>query len=203
LSYDGRVSDRERAIDEVCRFCDLKERIAVIPPSAKARGVYFRSIETVLTRAGRIGPYRALFPVRVAAVPWQPLPELLIQLAVGGSILASPERVQEGMFEIGRQNAIAVSESLIGRTLIRFLSRDPRRLLQQAVAGRRQTAGYGNWTLTFPTERSAVITMVEEYLYLESYLLGAAQGTFDAISMPVQIEVVLQDRFSGKHILAW
>jgi uncharacterized protein (TIGR02265 family) len=203
LSYDARVSVREQAIDEVCRYCDLKERLAVVPPSAKGRGLYFRSIETVLTRAGRIEQYRALFPTRFSAVPWHPLPEFLIQLAVGASILTSPERVQEGMFEIGRQNAIAFSESLLGRTLLRFLSRDPRRLLQQAAAGRRQSTSYGNWTLTFPAERSAVVTMVEEYLYLDSYLLGAAQGTFDAISMPVQIEVVMENRFSGKHILVW
>jgi uncharacterized protein (TIGR02265 family) len=202
LSYDARVWDRERAIVEVCRYCDLNERLAVVPPSAKGRGLYFRSIETVLTRAGRIEQYRALFPTRFAAVRWQPLPEFLIQLAVGASILTSPERVQEGMFEIGRQNAIAFSESLLGRTLIRFLSRDPRRLLQQALAGRRQSMSYGNWTLTFPTERSAVVTMVEEYLF-DHYLLGAAQGTFDAISMPVRIEVVMEDRFSGKHILVW
>lgn len=201
--YDVRVSDRERAIEEVCRYCDLEERIALVPPSAKGRGLYFRSIETVLARAGCIERYRSLFPAPFAAVRWHPLPEFLVQLAVGASILTSPERVHEGMFEIGRQNAIAFSESLLGRTLLRFLSRDPRRLLQQAVAGRRQSTAYGSWALTFPDERTAVVTMVEEYVYIESYLLGAAQGTFDAISRPVRIEVALENRFSGKHILAW
>ncbi len=45
--------------------------------------------------------------------------------------------------------------------------------------------------------------MSEEYLYIESYLRGAAQGTFDAVGVPVRIEVVLHDRFNGKHILRW
>jgi hypothetical protein len=45
--------------------------------------------------------------------------------------------------------------------------------------------------------------MAEEYLYIESYLLGAAQGTFEAVDVPVRAEVVLQDRFNGRHILRW
>ena len=47
------------------------------------------------------------------------------------------------------------------------------------------------------------MSMVEEYLYLDTYLVGACQGTFDAISLPVQIEVVLEDRFCGKHFIRW
>jgi hypothetical protein len=45
--------------------------------------------------------------------------------------------------------------------------------------------------------------MAEEYMYIESYLLGAAQGTFDAVGVPVQIEVSLRDRFNGQHHLRW
>ena len=57
--------------------------------------------------------------------------------------------------------------------------------------------------LSFPEERTAVMTMVEEYFYIESYMLGAAQGTFDAIGVPVQTEVILEDRFNGRHVLKW
>ena len=45
--------------------------------------------------------------------------------------------------------------------------------------------------------------MTEEYCFIESYLLGAAQGTFDAIGLPVRTEVVIRDRFNGQHILTW
>jgi uncharacterized protein (TIGR02265 family) len=87
--------------------------------------------------------------------------------------------------------------------LLRLLDRDPRRLLRQAIAGRRQSYSYGRWDLEFPGEREAVVTMVEEYLYIESYLVGAAQGTFDAVGVPVRTEVVLRDRFNGQHLLRW
>jgi len=194
---------REAAIAEVSLHCDLAERLTLVPPSAKARGLYFRSIESALTRAGRIERYQALFPERFAAVLWHPVGEFLVRLAVGGALLTEPRRVHEGMFEIGRRNAIVFSESLIGRTLLRLLSHEPKRLLQQAVAGRRQSLNYGRWTLSFPEERTAVMTMIEEYLYIDTFLLGAAQGTFDAVGVPVRTEVKLEDRFTGRHILTW
>ena len=197
------VDDRAAAIEEVSRYCDVAERMTLLPPAAKARGLYFRSIETVLAREGKIERYRSIFPERFSAVRWYPAHQFLTRLAVGGALLTEPARVHEGMFEIGRLNALAFAESLLGKTLLRLLSRDPRRLLQQGVAARRQSCTVGRWTLVFPEERSALMTMTEEYLYIESYLLGAAQGTFDAVGIPVKTEVVLEDRFNGRHILRW
>jgi uncharacterized protein (TIGR02265 family) len=198
-----RVNDRERLVGDVFCHCDLRERLTLVPPSAKVRGLYFRSIDAVLARAGRAERYRELFPERFAAILWHPASEFLVRLAAGAALLTSAERVHEGMFEIGRRNAVAFADSLLGRTMLRLLSRDPHKLMQQAVAGRRQSYSYGSWELTFPEERKAVMTMVEEYLYIESYMLGAAQGTFDAIAVPVRIEVVLEDRFRGQHIMTW
>jgi uncharacterized protein (TIGR02265 family) len=205
MAYAARVSRREELFAEVARHCDVHERLTFMPPSAKSRGLYFRSIESVLTRAGggRVEAYHAMFPERFTAIPWYPTADFLKRLVVGAALLTSPERVHEGMFEIGRRNAVAFAESLIGRTMLRLLSRDPQKLMQQSVAGRRQSSGYGQWSLALPEPRTAVMTMVEEYVYIESYLLGAAQGTFDAIAVPVRTEVVLENRFVGKHILKW
>jgi len=197
------ATEREHLIDEVCRYCDLRERLTLVPPSAKIRGLYFRSIEAVLARAGCAQRYRELYPERFTAILFHPCSEFLVRLTVGASLLTSPERVHEGMFEIGRRNALAFSESLLGRTLFRLLARDPQKLMLQAAAARRQSMNFGRWELAFPAERTAVMTMTEEYCYIESYLLGAATGTFDAIAVPVRTEVELQDRFNGRHILNW
>jgi uncharacterized protein (TIGR02265 family) len=197
------VDSRAEAFAEVSRHCDVAERITLLPPSARSRGLYFRSIEAVLARAGRAERYRALFPERFSAVRWYPTREFLPRLVVGGALLTEPARVHEGMFEIGRVNAVAFSESLLGKMLLRLLARDPKKLLAQGVAARRQSVTVGRWTLSFPEERRAVMAMEEEYLYIESYLLGAAQGTFDAIGVQVRTEVVLEDRFTGRHILDW
>jgi uncharacterized protein (TIGR02265 family) len=203
-SRSGAPPDpRDDVIRDLCRCCDLAERLPLLPPSAKSRGVYLGGIDRVLAKAGSFDKFKALFPTRPSAIPWYPMSDFLVRLAVAGALLAGPDRVHQGMFEIGRGNAVTFAESLLGRALIRLLDRDPRRLLKQGIAGRRQGNTHGHWELEYPSEREAVVTMTEEYSYIESYLLGAAQGTFDAIGVPVRAEAVLQDRFNGKHILRW
>jgi uncharacterized protein (TIGR02265 family) len=197
-----QTGNRTEVIAQLCRHCDLAERLPLVPPSAKVRGLYFRSIERVLATAGKRDQYDELFPQRFATVLWHPLAEFLVRLGVGAALLAGAEEVERGMFEIGRANAVAFAESLLGRTLLRLLDRDPKRVLRQGIAGRRQSCNFGRWELELG-ERQAIVTMAEDYTYIESYLLGAARGTFDAIGLPVHAEAILRDRFNGQHILRW
>ena len=191
------------ALEVVAKHCDVLERLPLVPPSAQMRGLYFRSIERVLAQAGKLEPYRALFSEQRTALGWHPMRDFLVCLTVAAGVLAGPERVKDGMFEIGRGNAGAFADSLVGRTMLRLLSRDPAKLLQQALAGRRQSARPARWELSFPRERSAEMRMIEEYAYLDSYMLGAAHDTFAIIGVPVRIECVLEDRFCGKHVFTW
>jgi uncharacterized protein (TIGR02265 family) len=202
-SRSVKTPDRVDIIRDLCRCSDLAERLPLVPPSGKVRGVYLMGIERALAKAGSLDGFKALFPERPSALTWYPTSEFLVRLTVAGAQLAGPERVHQGMFQIGLGNSVAFAESLLGRVLIRLLDRDPRRLLKQGLVGRRQGFTLGHWELELPSERQAVVTMTEEYPYIESYLLGAAQGTFDAIGVPVRTEVVLQNRFNGKHVLRW
>jgi len=193
-----------RVLEVVGPHCDLQARVEAVPPSAASRGVLLRSIEHALEREGKLAAYHEVFGAeRIAPLRFYALSDYLIRAAMAGAILRSPERVHEGLFEIGRYNGTSIAESLIGRSVIRLLSHDPRRLLQQGVAGRRLTNAYGHWELEFPSERSAVMRFVEEYSWIESVLLGAAQGTFDMIELPVQIEVQLDGPFQGSHRIHW
>jgi uncharacterized protein (TIGR02265 family) len=194
---------RDAIIRDLCRHSDLAERLPLVPPSAKVRGVYFGGIDRALLKAGLHGRFKELFPARPAAVLWYPAADFLLRLVVGGALLTGPEGVHEGMTEIGCGNAVNFAESLVGRALLRILDRDPRRLLKQAIAGRRQGFSSGHWELEFPGDREAVVTMTEEYSYIDSYLLGAARGTFEAVGVEVRAEAVLRDRFNGKHVLRW
>jgi uncharacterized protein (TIGR02265 family) len=194
---------RAALLSEVSRHCDLTERLPLIPPSAKVRGVYGRSIDSAVSEAGKLGTYREMFPQDLAPLSWHPLGEFLKRVCVAGALLAGPERVHDGMLEIGRRNALEFARSLLGRMIVRLLSRDPRKLLLQGVAARRQTCSYGDWQVTFPDDRTAVMTMVEEYLYMDSFLMGAARGTFDAVGLPVKAETILDGRFHGRHVLRW
>jgi uncharacterized protein (TIGR02265 family) len=188
---------------DVARHCDIEQRLSLVPPSAKVRGIYCRSIESVLRPAGQEQRYHELFPQRLGTLQWHPCGELLRRLVIAGALLRGPEQVHEGMFEIGRRNALEFAQSLLGRMLLRLLSRDPRKLLLQGIAARRQTCGYGSWQVAFPEERMAVVSMLEEYLYLDSYALGSAVGTFEAIDLPLDARCELDTKFAGRHILRW
>jgi uncharacterized protein (TIGR02265 family) len=200
---DARSEARLKALDEVGAHCDILQRLPLVPPSAVIRGLYFRSIENVLADAGRAQPYRELFPENRSALRWYPVADFLERLTIGAGVLLGPARVHEGMFEIGRRNARAFTDGLLGKVMLRVLSRDPHKVLQQAIAGRRQSSKPARWELSFPAERTAVMALIEEYGYIESYLLGGAHGTFEAIDVPVRIECQLEDRFSGKHVIRW
>jgi len=197
------VTERERRLEALDPYLDVRRRVGDVPRSARIRGFFFHNIEPVLAQAGQLDVYRAMFPETFSGIRWYPLGDYLVHLAVAGSLVASPERVHEGMEEIGRRHVIAISQSLIGRTLLRFLDREPRRLLEQGMAGRRQTTDYGRWELEFTGPTRAVMHLADEYMWLESALLGAAKATFESINVPVVARAELDSPYFGRHILEW
>jgi len=197
-------SELDAILDEVGRYCDIRERLTLIPPSAKVRGTYCRSIDAAMEEAGKFKRYKELFPNHMGTLNWHPTGEFLVRLTVASALLMdSAERVNEGMLEIGRKNALEFAHSLLGRMLMRLLSRDPRKLLMQGVAARRQTCSYGVWQVTFPRENEAVVDVNEEYLYFDSFMYGAALGTFDAIGLGVKARCDMDTKFRGRHYLSW
>lgn len=190
-------------VRKLVSHCDLEERLPLVPASAKLRGLYFKNNLTVLRDAGLEDEYRRYFPETHSAVRWYPVSDFLERLAVAGALLCGPENIHEGMQRIGHNNAMAFAESLLGRTLLRLLARDPVKLLKQSVAGRRQSCTYGRWEVVFLEPGCAELTMFEEYLWLESNVLGAAIGTFNSVGREVSVEVEVFSRFEGKHTLRW
>jgi uncharacterized protein (TIGR02265 family) len=198
------VGPIDHVLDSVTAYCDVVDRLRAVPPSARVRGVYFRSIEAELERSGQLHRYSEIFPKEHrAAITFYPLGEYLIRLAVAGSLVASPERVHEGMFSISRGNASFVAKSLLGRALLRLLSRDAVRLTEQGCAARRQTTTYGNWSIVRHGERSVEMVYRDEYVWIESAIAGAAVGTFEACGMTPVLETRVQDRFNGSTLLHW
>jgi uncharacterized protein (TIGR02265 family) len=203
-SLQSRIeNERAAVLEEASVYCDILTRRELVPHSAKVRGVYFQSIEGALRKAGKLERYKALCPESFATALWHPCTDFLEQLVIGGALLRGPEGVHAGMFDIGRHNTVAFAGSLLGRLLLRVLSRDPKRLLEQGASARRQGSAYGQWSLTFLSDHSAVVEMRDEYAYIESYLLGAAKGMFETIAVPARVEAELDSAFNGRHILRW
>jgi len=194
----------DRAIALVAPYCDIVERLELVPPSAQVRGVFFRNVVTQVERRGKLLAYREYFPNdRHGALAFYPIAEFLIRVACAGALVASPEHVHEGMFAISKGNAQAFIETMLGRMMLRILSRDPVRLCEQALAARRQSVTYGHWKIRRPGDRVLEMVYENEYWWIESAMAGAAQGTFEGCGIRATLETTLVDPFNGSTFIRW
>lgn len=188
----------------VAPHCDIEERMGKVPPSARCRGVWSKLIDRQLKERGLYDEYRRRLPLpSLNTLGFHPVGDLLLRAAVAGALVAGPENLHDGMFEMTRDNARQFTGTLMGRTLVKLLARDPKRLCQQVLASRRQTCNYGSWEVLETGPTHAKIYLREEYMWMESYLLGAAEGTFAALGEKVEATVELEDPFHGVHIIRW
>jgi uncharacterized protein (TIGR02265 family) len=197
--------DASRAIDFLSPHCDLVERLQAVPPSARIRGVWFQIFLNELRERNLLHRYEEYFPnERWTALQFYWVGDYLVRIALAGAVLAgSADRLHDGMFELNRCNAKRFADTLLGRTLFRLLSNDPRRLLQQGMASRRQTMNYGRWLVSFPTPNQAHVTFEEEYIWIDPNLVGATTGTFDAVNMPVLVTATIDSKFNGSIRADW
>lgn len=193
----------ERALELVGPYCDLEQRLADIPPSARARGIWVRTFENVLERRGKLGAYLDVFGAKAAPLAWAPVGELVARIAVAGALTTSPREMHHGMRVIAREQAVQFSQSILGKTLIRLLNPDPVRVLQQGAAARRQTCNYGAWEYDFSQSHRVRVTHRDEYGWLDTQVLGSAEGTFEAIRVPAQFHLEMVDRYNGVIDITW
>lgn len=192
------------AVALVAAHCDIVDRLKAVPPSARVRGLYFRHLQQGVARAGRLELYRELFPTDSwSTMKFYALGDYLVRLACAGALMKSPERVHEGMFELGKGNALAFANSLLGRAMLRLLARDPVRITEQGLSARRQSTQYGHWDLIRHSPTCVEMVYEEEYVWIESNIAGAAVGTFEACGLSPQIETRLKDRFNGSTVIRW
>jgi uncharacterized protein (TIGR02265 family) len=198
-----RRMGRDDRIRQLVEHCDLDARLKSVPASAQLRGLYFKNTIAVMKKENLLDEYSGLFPETYSAVRWYPVSDFLQRLAVAGALLEGPENVHHGMLQIGRHNAAAFAKSLLGQTVLKLLSRDPQKILKQACAGRRQSCRYGRWEVEFPEPNMAVMHMFEEYLWIESNVLGAAEGTLEGTGCTFDVRYEVDSAFQGRHILKW
>ena len=198
------MPSQDRAIALVAAHCDIVSRLEVIPPSACVRGLYFRNIETQVERLGRLAEYRQYFPDdHHSSLPYYPVADYLVRIACAGALVASPDRVHDGMREIARGNATTFGASLLGRAMLHLLSRDPVRITEQGLAARRQSFTYGHWEIVRHGTRAIEMVYQGEYWWIESVVAGAASGTFESCGITPAIETKLVDRFNGSTFVRW
>jgi uncharacterized protein (TIGR02265 family) len=201
------------AVATLSPYCDIKERLALVPASAQMRGLYFRSVEDEVKKYGDI--HKFLEMVRAngqdtkqaprSHLKWYSASEYLVWIAAAAYLIegAGTQNVRRGLERLGRAYSAAFTETILGRTLLRVLSRDPFRVAQQGIAGRRQSATFGQWQLSRTSERSLEMSYDNEYVWIESVVTGAAMGTYQALGIEITMTTELAHQFKGSTIVRW
>lgn len=193
-----------RALDFVAPHCDIRERLLDVPAEARVRGVAYRSITMVLQAADKLTEYeQQLGCVSRDSIAFYPLADYMVCLASASALLATPERLYEGMAEISRSNARYFSASLLGQALIHALASDPLSLLEQGLAMRRQIKDYGRWELVRHGPRDLEVRYFDEYVWIERAQAHAAAGTFDACTVKPNMVTKLTAPYSGSTRFQW
>jgi uncharacterized protein (TIGR02265 family) len=188
----------------VASHCDIIERLNDVPPSARVRGLYFKSVLNELRQLDRLAAFEEYFPAeRRSSLTFYPLADYLVRLAVAGAVVRSPVELHAGIHQITRQNASAFSSSLLGRVLTRILARDPVRLTEQGLAARRQSTTYGEWELAQRGPREIEMIYRGEYMWIESAIAGAATGTFEGLKIQPRLQTTLTDKYNGSTLIRW
>jgi uncharacterized protein (TIGR02265 family) len=193
-----------RAWKLVVPHCDIEERLRLVPPSAQVRGLWHRAILRVVKQSGKFNEYLEYFPNEDwSMLTYYPLTGYMLRLAVAGAIIASPPEIHRGMHDAMRLNATTFASTVLGRTLLRLLAKDPIRLTEQAMAAHRQSTNYGEWAIRSRGPRHIETTYRSEYVWIDSAIAGAAVGTFDACEVTASVQTQLDDRFNGSTLIAW
>lgn len=166
--------------------------------------MYFSNAQRVLKQAGRLPAYSEFFPdERWSTLRWYPVADYLLRLAVAGAALVTPAELHAGMRRISRQNVTEFTSSLLGRMLLKMLSKDPVRLTEQGIASRRQSMNYGTWSIARREDHMLEVIYRTEFIWIESAIAGAAEGTFELCGVPAKVETVLDDRYNGSTFVRW
>jgi uncharacterized protein (TIGR02265 family) len=195
---------QSRAVELLAPYCDIADRLEAVPPSARVRGLYLKSLEGVVQRAGKSDLYQRHFAgERWSPVRMYPLRDYMTRLAMAGASLRGVENVHAGMHDIWRTNATTFATSLLGRAMLRLLSNDPVRLTEQGLAARRQTYQYGHWSIVRHGTHSIEMVYREEYIWIESAIAGGAVGAFESCGIQARFETKLINRFDGSTLISW
>jgi uncharacterized protein (TIGR02265 family) len=207
MSQEDRETRRDPVVELVRDVCDLAARLPLVPASAQGRGLYFQSIEDEMMRAGQFAEFAALLELpdghRTKTLQWYPIREYMRWICAAAYLLKGASSFDQGLFDLGYAYSNAFMNTILGRSMLRVLSRDPVRLMQQGVSGRKHSATYGKWTCHQYGEREMGMRYEGEYVWIESVVAGAAKGSLDACGVKAEIVTHLTGRFAGETKVRW
>ncbi len=186
--------------------CDIAERLESVKAEQAVRGVWFSMLrDEVARRGGGRGEQfdREFGPHDFVTFKMYPVAEYLKRLVVAGALVASPEKVHEGMLDLHRTSVRYFAQSLLGRAIVSLVRPTPLGLYRQISRGRMHIATYGKWIIEPAGDRELKIRIVDEPVYIESAQLGGVLSTLDVCGVEGSATVEMHDRFEGTATVRW
>lgn len=127
--------------------------------------------------------------------------EFLEELAVAGAI-TEPTDPAQGMRVIWRHNNDAFVQSLVGRSVARFVRPNPAAALRWVEKSRDLSCNYGNWWVEPMGPEYSVLHARDEYIWLNAHR-GGAEAMLDLCGVEGSVDAELSSEFDGKLHIRW
>jgi uncharacterized protein (TIGR02265 family) len=191
--------------EQAAQHIDVVDRLTRIRRDQLARGVWFRMLREEVARRGHVRAYDAEGgPHEATTFKMYPLDDYLRRLVIAGALIASPEKVHDGMRDLHRESVRYFTKSILGRLIISVMRPTPHDLLQQIERSRPHVANYGTFRYERRGPRAAAMHLSDEPVYIESAQLGSMLSTLDACGITdARTEITLHSFSSGTILAEW
>ncbi len=192
--------------DAAAVHCDAVERLARVRDDQRVRGVWFGMLRDELRRRGPqiYGEFEREVGLHEAVTfKMYPVADYIRRLVVAGALVASPERVHEGMRDLHRSSVGYFARSVLGRAVVSLVRPTPLSFLQQVQRSRALIASFGAQHVTAVGERCIRVHHVDDPVYVESAQRGGLESVFDVCGVEARIHVEMRTAFDGVLTAEW
>lgn len=182
---------------------ELAERICRIPVDAACRGFYINMLDAICLEYSPAlqAAYRERFPnYRVTVIRFHPISDYIRRLFFIAQQQWGLPGVYQGIGEIqGRANA-AFFQTLIGKTVKRFMEDTPAGLYKYCnwLNNNRQVIlNYGRWSFVLKDDGIESINFVDEYVYIDYAMVGGFTSVARAFGLELTAQVEMRTMFDG------
>ena len=131
-----------------------------------------------------------------------PVAEYLRRLVVAGALVASPEKVHEGMLNLHRMS-VRYFRGLVGRAIVSLVRPTPLGFFQQIARSRMHIATYGRWIIDPIAEHKMRVRILDEPVYVESAQLGGVLSSLNVCGVEGSAKLEMHEPFSGTFTVEW
>lgn len=184
--------------------CDIRERLGLVHDEQRVRGVWFAMLRDEVRRRGLAGPFEREVGLHESVTfKMYPVADYLRRLVTAGALVASPEKVHDGMRDLHRSSVRYFAQSLLGRAIVSLVRPTPLKLLEQVQRSRGLMATFGEQRVTSLGERRIRVHHVDDPVYIESAQVGGLLSTLEACGFDARVDVELRSRFDGILTVEW